>query len=43
MGSISDSFTRMIIYFYLNEQIRDGYLNQKVVDYSDNILRSLQT
>jgi hypothetical protein len=28
----------MIIYFYLNEQIRDGYLNQKVIDYRGSVL-----
>ena len=28
----------MIIYFYLNEQIRDGYLRQKIVPYRDGIL-----
>jgi hypothetical protein len=38
LSSIENSFTRMIIFFYMNEQIRDGYLNQKIIPYKANIL-----
>lgn len=37
INKIANPLTRMIIYFYLNEEVRDGL--QKVLSYKNDILQ----